>query len=252
VIIAAFCFGIALFYSISDLDAVVNSNGSFPLAVIYSQATGTKGGAFCLLMIVFLSLLICLVGTLLTCGRIWWALARDNATPLPNFFSSVHEGLSCPIPATLLCSIISLGLGAIPVGSSSAFTDLTGSFIILTSVSYAIAIAPMLFTGRKYLPNGSFKLGSAGFVLNAAAVIFIIIFDIMYCFRKCLVDETWGSRWRHANTATAFGLPTTVQTMNYNSVILVGVVALTAVWWFVHGARKYPGPKIAQFYVKDT
>lgn len=182
--LAAFLFGISLFYSINDLDAVVNSNGSFPLAEIYHQATGTKGGAFCLLFIVLLSLLICLVGTLLTCGRIWWSLARDNATPLSGFFSSVNETLSCPIPATALCTIISLGLGAIPLGSPTAFTVLAGSFIILTSASYAIAIAPNLFTGRKNVPKGPFHMGSAGFVVNAAAVLLIIFFDTIFCFRK--------------------------------------------------------------------
>jgi choline transport protein len=32
--------------------------------------------------------------------------------------------------------------------------------------------------------------------------------------------------------------------MNYNSVIFVGLVALTAIWWVVHGARNYPGPHL--------
>ncbi|KAF2735770.1 choline transporter [Polyplosphaeria fusca] len=227
--LTAFTFGIALFYSISDLDAVVNSNGSFPLAEIYRQATGTKGGAFCLLLIVLLSLLICLVGTLLTCGRIWWSLARDNATPFSKVFSSVHEGFSCPIPATLLCAIISTGLGAIPLGSSVAFTDLAGSFIILTSASYVIAILPNLLTGRKNVPKGWFHMGKAGFVVNALGVILIIFFDTFFCF--------------------PYGLPTTVQGMNYNSVIFVGVTALTAIWWFIHGRRNYPGPKMSHIYV---
>lgn len=40
-------------------------------------------------------------------------------------------------------------------------------------------------------------------------------------------------------------VPTSVELMSYNSVILVGVVTLTAFWWFVHGMRKYPGPKLA-------
>lgn len=43
--------------------------------------------------------------------------------------------------------------------------------------------------------------------------------------------------------------PTTVQLMNYNSVILVGCVALTAIWWVIHGMTKYPGPKLAQLYL---
>jgi hypothetical protein len=32
--------------------------------------------------------------------------------------------------------------------------------------------------------------------------------------------------------------------MNYNSVILAGVVALTGIWWFAFGMKNYPGPKI--------
>ncbi|KAF2471024.1 amino acid transporter [Lindgomyces ingoldianus] len=227
--LTAFCFAIALFYSISDLDAVINSNGAFPLAAIYSQATGNKGGTFGLLFIVLLSLLICLVGTLLTCSRIWWSLARDNATPFPHFFSNVNEKLSCPIPAALLCSVISIGLGAITLGSKTAFTDLAGSFIILTSTSYALAIGPNLFTGRKNVPAGPFHMGSVGFVMNALAVLFIIFFNIMYCF--------------------PFGIPTTVSSMNYNSVILVGVTALTTIWWFIHGSRKYPGPRMQHMFL---
>jgi len=37
--------------------------------------------------------------------------------------------------------------------------------------------------------------------------------------------------------------------MNWNSVILVGCIILTTVWWFVHGVRKYPGPKLAGLYI---
>ena len=183
-----------MFYSISDLDAVINSNGSFPLAAIYHQATGTKGGTFCLLFMVLISLIICLIGTLLTCGRIWWSLARDEATPFSTFFSSVNERLSCPIPATLFCTLISVGLGAIPLGSPTAFTILAGSFIVLTSASYALAIAPNLFTGRKYMPKGPFHMGSFGYAVNAAAVILIIFFDTMFCFRKYLLKTfvIWG------------------------------------------------------------
>ena len=40
--------------------------------------------------------------------------------------------------------------------------------------------------------------------------------------------------------------------MNYNSVILVGIVVLTTFWWFVHAMRKYPGPKLAKLYVDGT
>ena len=47
----------------------------------------------------------------------------------------------------------------------------------------------------------------------------------------------------------AYVYPTTESTMNYNSVILVGVVLLTTAWWFIHGRSKYPGPKLSHLYV---
>jgi len=34
--------------------------------------------------------------------------------------------------------------------------------------------------------------------------------------------------------------------MNYNSVILAGVVTLTTIWWFVHARTKYEGPNVGK------
>ncbi len=217
-------FAIALFYGINDLSAVQNSAGSFPLAAAYAQATGSKGATFGLLFIIFLSLTPCLIGTFLTVGRTFWALARDNATPFPHFFSRVNETLSCPVPATLLTGLLTNALGAITIGSKTAFSDLAGSFVILSTTSYAMCFLPNLLTGRRNIPPGAFWMGKAGFAVNGIAVLFIVLFNIMYCF--------------------PYALPTTTASMNYNSVILVGVFALTGFWWLVHGMKNYEGPKL--------
>jgi choline transport protein len=37
--------------------------------------------------------------------------------------------------------------------------------------------------------------------------------------------------------------------MNWNSVILVGTIAITAVWWFAHASKNYPGPKVMALYI---
>jgi choline transport protein len=85
----------------------------------------------------------------------------------------------------IFCTVtLATGIGAIPLGSSTAFIDLTGSFIILTSISYAIPIAANMATGRRHLPKGSFNLGKSALFVNGAAVVFIIFFDIFYCFRR--------------------------------------------------------------------
>jgi amino acid transporter len=200
---ASFFFAVAILYGINDFGAVQSSNGAFPLAEAYAQATGNKGATFGLLLIIFLSLLICLVGTFLELSRIWWALARDNITPFSRFFSQVNHELSCPIQSMIFIGIFNLGLGAIPLGSKTAFLDLAGSFIILSTTSYAIPIAAHLLNGRKTVRPGPFWMGKAGFVVQGLAVFFIILFNVFFCFRKfvlvlvtLLTSQLLRCRWR--------------------------------------------------------
>jgi hypothetical protein len=39
--------------------------------------------------------------------------------------------------------------------------------------------------------------------------------------------------------------------MNYNSVILTGVIAATAIWWIGAAIKHYPGPKVMTLYIHD-
>ncbi|KAK3716684.1 hypothetical protein LTR37_006314 [Vermiconidia calcicola] len=230
--VVAFVYAIAIFYGVNDLEAVTNSNGSFPLAEVYLQATGSAGGALGLLLILFLSIMICAVGTLLMVGRLWWVLARDNATPFAKLFSTVDERLSCPVPATVLCAVLTTCFGAIQLGSTTAFTSLVGSFIILTTSSYLLAFLPHLLTRRQNVPRGPFWMGNTGFVINGVACTLIIFFNIFFCF--------------------PYAYPVAISVMNWNSVILVGILVVTGFWWMAHGLRKYPGPKVAGLYVKEV
>ena len=71
-------------------------------------------------------------------------------------------------------------------------------------------------------------MGKAGYFVNGYAVANIILFDTLFCL--------------------PFAMPTDVETMNYNCVITVGVVALTAFWWCVYGIKHYEKPKLVQLY----
>jgi choline transport protein len=115
-------------------------------------------------------------------GRLFWVLARDDATPFSKYFSQVNERLSCPIPATILCAVFCTALGAIQLGSATAFNSLVGSFIILTTGSYLLAILPHLLTRRSKTPKGPFWMGDAGYVVNGIACALIIFFNIFFCF----------------------------------------------------------------------
>ena len=45
---------------------------------------------------------------------------------------------------------------------------------------------------------------------------------------------------------------TTESGMNYNSVILAGVVALITIWWFAYGTRKYRGPRLSGSFTEGA
>jgi hypothetical protein len=92
---AAFLYAIAVLYGITDFGAVANSTGSFPLAEAYAQATnGNNGATFGLLFIIFISLLICLVGTFLTVSR-RLSLSRVSLTPLVEPYMVVIGSRQC-------------------------------------------------------------------------------------------------------------------------------------------------------------
>ncbi|RSM08331.1 hypothetical protein CEP52_004719 [Fusarium oligoseptatum] len=218
----AFAFAIVLGYAISDLSVLQSGFNTFPLAGIYHQATGSPSATFALLFIILMSSLCCVIGTVLTNSRTYWALARDNAVPFSKYFGRVNESLSAPVQATLFVAVIASGIGAIPLGSPVGFNNLTGSFIIISTVSYAIPIASNLFSGRKRFHPGPFHLKGMGYVVNGLAVLFITLFDVFFCFPAAL--------------------PFDATTMNYNSVILCGVIFITSLWWFTYAATHYEGP----------
>ncbi len=72
-------------------------------------------------------------------------------------------------------------------------------------------------------------MGKIGYVINGIAVVSIIFFNIIFCF--------------------PYSLPVVTSTMNYNSVILVGIAFLTAIWWFVHARKNYVAPTLGGFIV---
>ncbi|KAI5457587.1 amino acid/polyamine transporter I [Mariannaea sp. PMI_226] len=224
-------FAIALGYAISDISVLQNGVNAFPLAGIYRQATGSPGATFGLLFIIFLSSLCCVIGTVLTNSRTYWALARDNAVPFSRIFCRVNKTLSCPVEATLLVAVVASGIGAIPIGSPVGFSNLTGSFIIISTVSYAIPFIGNMMSGRRRFSRGPFHLGKAGTIVNGLAVSFIIIFDIFFCF--------------------PLALPFDSTTMNYNCVILGGVIFIAGLWWLGHARKHYSGPVFKDTVIHD-
>jgi len=115
-----------------------------------------------------------------------------------------------------------------------------------------------VLTGRRHFPKGPFHLGKWGLPVYISATLFIVLFNTFYCFRRCSPPfllpgyaTSWNKGDADSGPLPAYVVPTTAEIMNYNSVILVGIVALTGVWWLIHAREHYPGPKVMTMYIHD-
>ncbi|OGE52411.1 hypothetical protein PENARI_c010G06967 [Penicillium arizonense] len=214
---------VAIFYSINDLPAVISSPYNFPLATIYQQATGTRGGALGLLIVAFLPTLITASGCYITAGRTLWTISRDRATPFSGWLGRISPTFGNPFNATLACGGVVTILACIYLGSRTAFSAFVGCFVQLSSLSYFLAIFPHIMTRRSsFVPGYFFMNNKIGYVVNTLACIYILAFVVIFCF--------------------PFAKEVTAANMNYASLMTGGLTVFVGIWWFIHQGS-YEGPK---------
>jgi amino acid transporter len=219
--VTGFAYLVAILYAINDLDAI--SSSQYPIAEIYRQATNSNSGACALLSMILVTISFTVLGLHITCGRTLWALARDGATPMQDRLTRISPKQHIPVWATIISAVLTTILGAIYVGSTTAFNAFVSGFILLSSSSFVACILPNILTGRKNIRYGPFKLkGALGFVINIISVVYLVVFGVIYTFPPFL--------------------PTDAATMNYSSLIWGGLTIFVAVLWFVKAGKGYIGP----------
>ncbi|KAJ7796994.1 choline transport protein [Mycena olivaceomarginata] len=205
-----FVYAVALMFAITDLDAVLHLERLVSTSRGLCSSHGDKGGTSACCLSWFVSIMICSIGTYITVGRIYWALARDN----------LSVRLSCPVPATLFCGkhrVLTTAFGAIQLGNLSGFIS-----IILTTHILCHGHSPRMFS----LAARTFHRARSGwaepaFSLTTVSVLLIVFTNVMFCF--------------------PYALPATVP------VILVGCVVLTTFWWVIHGIHPLSRTASASF-----
>ena len=235
--VTGLAFLVALFYSVNDADALLDSASVFPVIEAFAQATGSRGGAVGLLIAMMVPTACTNIGCYITCGRTVWTLARDNATPFGETLARVHPKYKNPFNATLCCGLASTILGFIFLGSSTAFNAFVGSFVVLTTLSYLGAIVPYLITNRKHVQPGWFHMPTWAFMpLAIVSCLYMIAFDIIFLF--------------------PYYLPVSAASMNYTVVIVPGLAILVTVIGFwkrrdFHGPNPIVLEQIKHFHVNE-
>jgi hypothetical protein len=130
----------------------------------------------------------------------------------------VNPRLGVPVNALGLVTIVQMLLGLINLGSTSAFTAFVSVGVQALALAYAIPIAISLLNKRDQVLKAKWNLGRVvGPIVNVVALLWIAFEMVLFSMPTAL--------------------PVTSITMNYASVVLVGLGAIAAVWYVVHSRK---------------
>ena len=102
---------------------------------------------------------------------------------------------------------------------------MVGANIIFLQTSCVIPQAILLYRGRSsVLPERYFSLGRYGVTINSIAVVWVLLLDVLYCFPTAV--------------------PVTSESMNYVSVVSVGLVGFVITLWMTSKRSTFTGPKV--------
>lgn len=219
--ITGFLFLIALLFQVSDVDAATNAY--LALAEIAASSAGKAGGVI-LTMFIAIGLGVGTWLDIMTCSRLTYALARDNAYIFPTFFNSVSTKFEVPVRAVWISTIIIGAIGAIYIASISAFNAIIGGTVIFINWSYSIPVVLLLVFGRDRLGPRPFSLGRYGYAVNVLAVLYALFTSVLNFF--------------------PFGIPVEVETMNYVCVVVGGIYILLAAYWLIWARARFVVPKM--------
>ncbi|KAJ3822854.1 amino acid transporter [Lentinula raphanica] len=226
-------FILPICFTLPDISVLLAAPEGQPEALVFELIMGSKAGGFGMWFIVFGLTVLCGLSVTCATSRATWAFARDKAIPFHHIFARLGQGRlsNTPINAYLLSAFIQLAVGCIYLGSTAAFNSFVAVSIMCFGSSCAIPILLFLCRGRKFADEEeqvgdqavrTFSLGLWGYLFNVLAVVWI-------GFEMVIVSMP-------------VALPVHADDMNYASVVFIGFIVVSAVWYIVDGRYVYKGP----------
>lgn len=148
----------------------------------------------------------------------------QGGTPFAEYFSEIHPKLGFPVRTTIAAFIFACLYGLLYLASLTAFNSIVTSAVLFLNMSYAIPQGILLLQGRKSLPARYLDLGSFGYVVNTFSVCWVSFLVVLICMPPAI--------------------PVSMDSMNWTSVVVVGLSAVVLALWFTTGKKQFRGPNI--------
>ncbi|KAJ7855017.1 amino acid permease [Mycena olivaceomarginata] len=186
-----------------------------------------KTGALILWVFVCLTAFFVVQTALQAVSRTVFAFSRDHGLPDGGYFGYNSQWTHTPLRAIWLSTIFSILPGLLDLASPAAANAIFSLTAIALDLSYIIPIfLRRVFENHpdvKFKP-GPFYMGPGvlGWAANIACISWTLFVCVIFSFPTLK--------------------PVTALNMNYASVITVGVMFLSLVWYFLHAHKHYKGP----------
>lgn len=216
--ITSFTYVIAMFFSVSDIQELFNTNTGVPIIDIYYQALRNKSGTIWLMVMFLFTAFGCNMSGQTWMARLCWSFCRDNGLPGSKYWSVIHPTLGVPLNANFMSCVWVAICGCLFLVSSTGFNSMVVGTIAFLMLSYSI---PVIFAHQrqKQHPHGPFWLGPLGYFSNIVTVTWTVFAVVFYSFPATM--------------------PVTRNNMNYVSVVIVGYTLWCVFYWQVRGKRVF-------------
>ncbi|OBT45197.1 hypothetical protein VE00_04307 [Pseudogymnoascus sp. WSF 3629] len=222
-IVAGFPMILVYLFCIVNKDNLLAPIGGQPVVQIFVDSFDS----LTLTIIASIVLIVCFVGggtTIMTVfSRTWWAFAAEYGIPFSGVFSKTNEKLHLPVNSILFCFFSTLALGSIQLGSTTALNAFGGALVTSFYASYMVPIILLLIQRRRSFPEQRyFNLGRAGPIINVIAILWMAMMFVWLCFPSYV--------------------PVELVTMNWSSVVFVGILFISVVNWFLYSKDRFTAP----------
>ncbi|ODQ65642.1 amino acid transporter [Nadsonia fulvescens var. elongata DSM 6958] len=223
--IVGFAFQMAIAYTVVNIDEVINNDLGQPFIIYLSQIMSLK--------LVYLAAALTIIASffmgqacMVAASRVAYAYARDGCFPLSRFWAQVNKTTNTPVNAVWLnCFIGQLTLFLIFAGS----TAIEAIFSVGAISAYVAFTTPIFIklvcVAGKFRP-GPWHLGVFSVPIGIISCAFVLLMIPILLFPQ----------YRGANL--------TPTDMNWSSVVYLGPMLFSVVWWFVDARKWFKGPKL--------
>jgi len=175
--IGGWLFTMVLAYTMGDPADKLASPVVQPVAQIFYEVIGKKGGIF-FTVCAYIVLNFTAMTAIQAGSRTIWAYARDELLPLSRVWYKIDRRTDTPVYAVWLFTVCCVLINLIGLGSYTAIAAIFNLTAIALDWSYCIPIICKLAYGK--FERGPFHLGWASVPINIWAVVWTTFVTIIY------------------------------------------------------------------------